>query len=144
MSSKRNVALRASGEPAWPASRVEKWPIEKLAPYERNAKSHPDEQVDQLVALIKEFGWTTAILVDEKGEIIAGHGRLLAAQRLHLKAVPVMVAKGWTDAQKLAYLLADNHVSTGGAWIPDFVRIELAELGKLDYDVSAFGLEDIE
>ena len=81
-----------------PADKVEKWAIDKLIPYARNARTHSDEQVSQLAASIKEWGWTTPVLVDEQGGIIAGHGRTLAAQRLKIKEVPVMVAKGWSDA----------------------------------------------
>ena len=81
-----------------PADKVERWNIDKLIPYARNARTHSDEQIGQIAASIKEWGWTTPILVDETGGIIAGHGRTLAAQRLKMTEVPVMVAKGWSDA----------------------------------------------
>ena len=91
-----------------PADKVEKWKISKLIPYARNARTHSNEQVGQIAASIKEWGWTTPVLVDETGGIIAGHGRTLAAQKLGMTEVPVMVAKGWSDAKKRAYVLADN------------------------------------
>jgi len=74
----------------WPADKVERRPVADLVPYARNARTHSPEQVDQIAASIKEWGWTTAVLVDETGQIIAGHGRILAAQKLGLKTVPVM------------------------------------------------------
>ena len=82
-----------------PADKIEHWPIEKLIPYARNSRTHSPEQIDQIVASIKEWGWTTPILVDEQGGIIAGHGRTLAAQRLRMPQVPVMVAHGWSEAK---------------------------------------------
>src|ERR1700731_3449251 len=87
----------------WPADKVERWPVAKLVPNARNARTHSDEQVTQLAASIEEFGWTIPVLVDEVGGIIAGHGRILAAHRLGIEDVPVMVAAGWSDAKKRAY-----------------------------------------
>lgn len=135
---------KPSPQPAWPSDKVEKWPLAKLVTYQRNALSHPPEQIAELVALIHEFGWTYPILVDERGEIIAGHGRVLAAAQMGLAKVPVMVAKGWSEAQKRAYRLADNAVSRRGSWIPEMVEGELAALDDLNYDVSGFGLDLIE
>ena len=85
-----------------PADKVERWAIDRLVPYARNARTHSDEQVAQIAASIKEWGWTTPILVDETGGIIAGHGRTMAAQRLKMTTVPVMVATGWSEAKKRA------------------------------------------
>lgn len=135
---------KRASKPRWPAAEVEYWPIGKLSPYPRNAREHPEEQIQEIVALLKEFGWTTAILVDEAGEIIAGHGRLIAAQRLAQEKVPVMVARGWSDAQKRAYRLADNAVGDKSTWSPDLVRSELADLGQMDIDLGAFGLDNLE
>jgi ParB-like nuclease domain len=86
--------LRASGLVAL-ADRIELWPIEKLRPYERNPRTHSDEQVDQLAASMVEFGWTNPVLVDEQGGILAGHGRLLAARKLGLAEVPVIRFEHW-------------------------------------------------
>ena len=81
---------------------------DELIPYARNSRTHSDDQVAQIAASIKEWGWTTPILVDETGGIIAGHGRLLAARKLKMEQVPTIEAAGWTDAQKRAYVIADN------------------------------------
>ena len=82
----------------WPAQSSELWPIEKITPYARNSRTHSDEQVAQIAASIREWGWTNPILVDEDGGLIAGHGRLLAARKLGLTQIPTMVAKGWSEA----------------------------------------------
>lgn len=119
-----------------PADKVEKWDITRLIPYARNSRTHSDEQIGQIAASIKEWGWTTPVLVDEAGSIIAGHGRTLAAQRLKMTEVPVMVAKGWSDAKKRAYIIADNKLALNAGWDDEMLRLELAEL-----DVSGFDLE---
>ena len=92
----------------WPADQVERRALASLIPYARNARTHSDDQIGQLAASIREWGWTMPVLVDESGMIIAGHGRVLAAGRLGMGDVPVMVARGWSDAQKRAYVIADN------------------------------------
>ena len=100
--------------PQWPADAIERRPLATLVPYARNARTHSDEQIAQLAASITEWGWTMPILVDEGGMIIAGHGRVLAAAKLGIGEVPIMVARGWSDEQKRAY----NKVSkTKGAAI---------------------------
>jgi len=122
-----------------PADKVERWAIEKLVPYARNARTHSDEQVGQIAASIKEWGWTTPILVDETGSIIAGHGRTLAAQRLQMTEVPVMVAKGWSDAKKRAYVLADNKLAMNAGWDNEMLALELGEIGDLGFDLDLIG-----
>lgn len=122
-----------------PADKVERWSIEKLIPYARNARTHSDEQIGQIAASIKEWGWTTPILVDETGGIIAGHGRTLAAQRLKITEVPVMVAKGWSDAKKRAYVLADNKLALNAGWDNEMLRLELGEIGDLGFDLDLTG-----
>lgn len=82
----------------WPADRVERRSIDLLIPYASNARTHSDEQVAQIAASMKEWGWTNPVLVDDEGMIIAGHGRVLAARKLGFKEVPVMVADGWSGA----------------------------------------------
>ena len=89
--------------PHWPADKTERWPLVRLAPYARNARTHSDEQVAQIAASIQEFGFTNPILADVNGTIIAGHGRVLAAQQLGLDDVPVMVARGWSEGQIRAF-----------------------------------------
>lgn len=91
----------------WPADRVERRLVSSLVPYARNARTHSDAQVAQIAASIREWGWTMPVLVDEDGGVIAGHGRILAAQKLGLADVPTMVARGWSEAQRRAYVLVD-------------------------------------
>ena len=128
-----------------PADKVEKWDIEKLIPYARNARTHSDEQVGQIAASIKEWGWTTPVLVDEDGGIIAGHGRTMAAKRLGMREVPVMVARGWSDAKKRAYVLADNKLALNAGWDDSMLALELKELGEtgFDLDLTGFSLDEI-
>jgi ParB family chromosome partitioning protein len=122
-----------------PADKVERWSIDKLVPYARNARTHSDEQISQLAASIKEWGWTTPVLVDEQGSIIAGHGRTLAAQRLQMAEVPVMVARGWSEAKKRAYVLADNKLAMNAGWDNEMLRLELGDLQCMDFDLDLTG-----
>src|SRR3954464_3463643 len=96
---------------AWPADKVERRPLGSLVPNARNARTHSDAQVAQIAASIEQWGWTVPVLIDEAGTIIAGHGRVLAAARLGLAEVPVITARGWSEAQKRAYLIADNKLT---------------------------------
>ena len=127
-----------------PADKVERWSIDKLIPYARNARTHSDEQIGQIAASIKEWGWTTPILVDETGGIIAGHGRTLAAQRLKMAEVPVMVAKGWSDAKKRAYVLADNKLALNAGWDNEMLMLELGEIGDLGFNMDLIGFDPSE
>jgi DNA modification methylase len=129
-----------------PADKVEQWPIEKLVPYAKNSRTHSEEQVAQIAASIKEWGFTTAVLVDESGSIIAGHGRVMAARKLGLASLPVMVAAGWTDAQKRAYVIADNKLALNAGWDSELLALELGELGDLGFDLelTGFSLDEID
>src|SRR5215212_8392690 len=118
---------------AWPADKVERWPVERLIPYARNARTHSAAQVDQIAASIKEWGWTNPILVGEDNTLIAGHGRVLAARKLRIAEVPVMVAIGWTEAQKKAYAIADNKLTLNGGWDDELLGLELGELELLGF-----------
>src|SRR3954447_17961614 len=93
-----------------------------LIPYARNARTHSEEQVAQIAASIREFGFTNPILIDEDGTIIAGHGRVLAAQKLAIAEIPVMVARAWTEAQRRAYVLADNQLALNAGWDMGLLR----------------------
>ena len=126
----------------WPADKVERRSVESLIPYARNARTHSEAQVAQIAASIKEWGWTTPVLVDEDSGIIAGHGRVMAAQKLALKEVPVMVATGWTEAQKKAYVLADNQLALNAGWDTDLLKVELQEINGLDFDMGLMGFSD--
>lgn len=122
-----------------PADRVERWSLAKLTPYARNARTHSPAQVDQIAASMREWGWTNPILVDETGQIIAGHGRLAAAQKLGLADAPVMVASGWTEAQKRAYVLADNKLALNSGWDDAMLALEINDLQGMDFDLNLTG-----
>ena len=128
----------------WPSDKVERTSIKSITPYARNSRTHSDEQVAQIAASIKEWGFTTPILIDTDGEIIAGHGRLLAAQRLGLEEVPTMTAKGWSEAQKRAYVIADNKLALNAGWNDEMLKIELDGLKDLDFDLDLVGFSDDE
>src|SRR3954467_15901538 len=100
----------------WPADHVERRPVASLVPYARDARTHSDAQIAQLAASIREWGWTMPLLIDEEGGLIAGHGRVLAARLLGLEGVPVMVARGWSEAKRRAYIIADNKLALNASW----------------------------
>jgi len=127
---------------AWPADKVERRAVAALIPYARNARTHSDAQVAQIAASIVEWGWTTPVLIDEAGGIIAGHGRVLAARKLALPDVPVMVAAGWSDAQKKAYVLADNQLALNAGWDMDLLKVEVGDLSALGFDLDLIGFDD--
>jgi hypothetical protein len=126
----------------WPADKIERRKVDDLIPYARNARTHSDEQVAQLAASIKEWGWTTPVLIDEDGEIIAGHGRVMAARKLGIEEVPTMTATGWTKAQKQAYVLADNQLPQNAGWDMDLLSVEMKDLDSEGFDLSLIGFGD--
>lgn len=119
-------------------------PLRELVPYARNAMLHSDEQVTQLVASIQEFGWTNPILIDESGEIIAGHGRVLAAAQLDYDPVPTITLSGLSEAQRRAYRLADNQLPRNGDWSNELLGAEIAKLQDLAFDVGMLGFSELE
>ena len=128
------------------ADRIEVWPVEKLVPYERNARTHSDEQVAQIVKSIEQFGFTNPILVDGEDGILAGHGRLMAAKRLGMQQVPVVVLDHLSEAQRRAYVLADNQLALNAGWDQELLKGELLDLrvegfefGDLGFDAVAIG-----
>src|SRR3977135_129841 len=129
----------------WPADKVERWPIDRLIPYARNARTHSNQQVDQIAASIREWGWTNPVLLAEDGTIIAGHGRVLAARKLRIQQIPVMVAPGWSEAQKRAYALADNKLALNAGWDDAMLALEFAEITELGFALGfiVFSDEDI-
>ena len=127
-----------------PADKVEQWELSKLTPYARNSRTHSDAQVAQLAASIKEWGWTTPVLVDEAGGIIAGHGRVLAARQLGMTEVPVVMATGWSDAKKRAYVIADNKLALNAGWDDAMLALEMGEIKALGFDLSLTGFDDKE
>lgn len=118
--------------------------IDKLIPYAKNSRTHSDAQISQIAASIKEWGFTTPILIDDQHSVIAGHGRLAAARKLGLKEVPVIVATGWTDAQKRAYVIADNKLALNAGWDNELLALELGDLGDLGFDLDVTGFSDDE
>jgi hypothetical protein len=137
--------VEADNQRPWPADKVERWSIDRLIPYARNARTHTDAQVAAIAASIKEWGWTSPALVGEDGGLIAGHARVLAARQLGIAEIPVMVAAGWSEAQKRAYVLADNQLAiTGSGWDPELLRLELGELKLGGFDLSLTGFGDLE
>ncbi|MEJ6847515.1 DNA methyltransferase [Sinorhizobium fredii] len=125
----------------WPADAVERRPLSSLKHYAANARTHSPEQVAQIAASIREFGFTIPLLVDEAGELIAGHGRALAAKEMGLELVPVMVARGWTQKQIKAYRLADNQLALNAGWD---VKLLAAELETLPDMAALIGFSERE
>src|SRR6516165_9746557 len=109
----------------WPAYQIERRPLAALVPYARNARTHSDGQIGQIAASIREWGWTMPVLIDEAGTIIAGRGRVLAAARLGIDQVPVLIARGWSEAQKRAYVIADNKLTDNAGWDEALLRLEV-------------------
>jgi ParB-like chromosome segregation protein Spo0J len=134
----------ASDAITWPASAVTMTPTQSLIPYARNARTHSDEQIAQLMASIREWGFTVPILRDETGMVIAGHGRLMAAQRMGLESVPVVTAQGWSDAKKRAYVLADNRLALNAGWDEAMLGLELSELDREGFDLDLIGFDSDE
>ena len=120
------------------------WPIDKPVPYARNSRKIPERAIDKVAASIKEFGWRQAIVVDKAGVIICGHTRLLAAQKLGQKQVPVHVADSLTPAQVKAYRLMDNRSHEETDWDTDLLGPELEELRDFDFDLELTGFDQHE
>src|SRR5215472_10449241 len=118
------------------AKHIELWLIDKLIPWARNPRTHSDAQIAQIAASIAEFGFNNPILVDTKAGIIAGHGRLLAARKLGLTEVPVIVLDHLTEAQKRAYIIADNQLALNAGWDDELLREELAALRDQDFNLD--------
>ena len=116
-------------------------PIESLIPYARNSRTHSDAQVAQIAASIREFGWTNPVLLDGEGTIIAGHGRVLAARVLGLLEVPCIEIKDMTDAQKRAYIIADNKLAENAGWDSELLALELGELKADGFDINLIGFD---
>jgi ParB-like chromosome segregation protein Spo0J len=118
--------------------------VSNLIPYVRNSRTHSDEQVAQIAASIKEFGFLNPIIVDGDSGIIAGHGRVLAAQKLGLAELPVIEAGHLSDTQRRAYIIADNKLAMNAGWDDEMLRVELDALGTdgFDIELTGFSLND--
>lgn len=115
--------------------------IDELIPYANNARTHSDEQVAQIAASIKEFGWTNPILVDGKNGIIAGHGRLAAARKLKMVKVPAICIDSLSEPQRKALILADNKLALNADWDYDLLKLELENLNEIGYELDVLGFD---
>ena len=121
--------------------KLEQIPIEKLIPFARNSRTHSDEQVAQIAASIREFGFTNPVLIDAQDGIIAGHGRVMAARKLGLADVPCIRLAHLTDTQRRAYIIADNKLALNAGWDEEMLGLELADLRELDFDLDLTGFD---
>lgn len=115
--------------------------VQKLIPYVRNSRTHSDAQIAKIAASIKEFGFLNPIIIDGENGIVAGHGRLLAAQKLGLKELPCIEASHLTEAQRRAYVIADNRLALDAGWDNDLLKIELQDLDSEGFDLTLTGFE---
>lgn len=127
-----------------PKLNVKYLPVDALIPYARNARTHSADQVSRLAASIKEFGWTNPILIDGENGVIAGHGRLQAAQKLGFKEVPTIELSGLSETQKKAYILADNRMALDAGWDEEMLKLELDELQQSGYQTELTGFTESE
>jgi ParB-like chromosome segregation protein Spo0J len=124
---------------------IEHIPLKKLTPYARNSRVHSEIQISQLASSIKEFGFTNPVLITDECDIIAGHGRVLAAKKLGLDKVPCIKVSHFTEAQRRAYVIADNSIALKSDWNYDMLAVEIDELNDYKFDVSllAFTNEEL-
>ena len=118
--------------------------VDKLIPYARNARTHSDVQIAQIAASIKEFGFLSPVIISKDNTILCGHGRYYAAQKLGLEKIPCIQEDHLTEAQKRAYILADNKISQNAGWDEELLKIEIADLQGADFDVALTGFEEYE
>lgn len=124
--------------------KIETRPVDSLIAYARNSRTHSEEQVGQIAASMREWGWTNPILITEDETIIAGHGRVMAAQKLGLKEVPCIVARGWTEAQVRAYVITDNKLALNAGWDEELLKVEIESLQDMDFDIDLLGFSEDE
>jgi len=125
---------------------IEMRATDELVPYARNARTHSEEQIRKIARSISEFGFTNPVLINEEGTIIAGHGRVLAAQRLGLEKVPVIVVRGWSEEQLRAYVIADNQLALEAGWDEELLKLELSFLefdASIDLTLTGFNDADL-
>ena len=126
------------------SDKVERWPLERLIPHARNARTHSEEQVAQIAGSIAEFGFVNPVLVGDDGVIVAGHGRVLAARKLGLSEAPVIVLSHLTPTQRRALMIADNQIATNAGWNDEMLAAELAALKEEAFDLDLLGFDDAE
>ena len=140
----KNNAVEVATEPITTAPeglRIVLRPIESLVPFAINPRTHSEEQVAQIAASIKEFGFTNPILLDGENGLIAGHGRLAAARLLGIKKVPCIELGHLTEAQKRAYIIADNKLALNAGWDDELLRLEMLDLKDLDFNLDLLGFD---
>lgn len=139
--SKKSTAKKSQPDSsaAWPGAKVSLHNVKDLKSYDRNPRTHSELQVDQIAASIQEWGFTMPVLIDDAGMILAGHGRVMAAKQLKLKQVPCIVAAGWSDAQKKAYVIADNKLTINGGWAESLLAAEFEDLSAAGFDMELTG-----
>jgi ParB family chromosome partitioning protein len=123
---------------------IEYWPLDSLVPNSRNPRTHSDEQIAQIAASIREFGFTNPVLIDGDCGVVAGHGRLAAAKELGLEKVPCIDLSHLTEEQKRAYIIADNKLALNAGWNEDLLRMELTELKELGANIELTGFDPME
>lgn len=126
----------------WPAYNHKRTRVADLVPYARNSRTHSEIQVQQIAASIREWGWTMPVLCDEDGGIIAGHGRVMAANALGIKEVPTITASGWSEEKKRAYVIADNQLTLNADWNMEMLKAEISELNELDFNLDLIGFDE--
>ena len=126
------------------SANVERWPIERLIPHARNARTHSEEQVAQIAGSIAEFGFVNPVLVGDDGVMVAGHGRILAARKLGLSEVPVIVLSHLTPTQRRALMISDNQIATNAGWNEEMLAAELAALKEEAFDLDLLGFDETE
>jgi len=136
------MARKPKAKPIWPAHKTEDRPLTKLTANPKNARTHSDEQVALIAAAIEQYGFTNRVLIDENDVILAGHGRVLAAQKLGLKTIPVAICDGWSEDQKRAYMLADNQLAAAAGWDEALLRSELEALDATPVALESLGFSD--
>jgi len=123
---------------------IEQLPVDTLVPYEKNSRTHSDQQINQIVKSIKEFGFTNPILIDKDNGIIAGHARAMAAKKLGMASVPCLRLSSLSKAQARAYVIADNKIALNAGWEIENLRVELEDLKNIDFPLELSGFDDIE
>lgn len=127
----------------WPADTIERRSVAELVSYPDNPRLHSESQVEEISNSMQEWGWTVPVLIDEENGIIAGHGRVMAARKLGIIDVPVMVARGWSSAQKRAYVIADNQIPQSATWDNKLLRMHFTQLAKVDYPLQLTGFDNV-
>ncbi len=121
---------------------IESVPVSDLKEYEKNSRTHSDDQVAKIAASVEEFGFTNPILIDESNGVIAGHGRLQAAKRINMGEVPCIRLAHLSESQKRAYVIADNKIAESGGWDDEMLKMEIMELAQDDYDLKLTGFDE--